>query len=98
MSDLTHDLEWPNLSGEVRFRRDGDRLCVAHATPVMWFARHTLECCRADPDVGLSFDGKLVTVHAANGRWVWRLTGRSRCYRHGPNVEPLVMVEGIWPD
>ena len=68
-------------TGEVRFRREGDRLCVAHATPVMWFARHALERSRANPDIGLSFDGTHVTLHAPNGRWIWKLTGRSRCHQ-----------------
>jgi hypothetical protein len=88
----------PQPSGEVRFRREGNRLCVDHATPVMWFAHHVLEHSRADPDVGLSFDGTHVTLHASNGRWIWKLTGRSRCHSRGPDAEPLVMVEGIWPD
>lgn len=86
------------MSGEVRFRREDDQLYVDHAPPVMWFARHVLERARANPDVGLSFDGTHVTLQAANGCWVWTLTGRSRCYDHGPDVEPLIVVEGIWPD
>jgi hypothetical protein len=90
--------EAPQLSGEVRFRREGDRLCVDHATPVMWFARHALEHSRADPDVGLSFDGTHVTLRASNGRWIWKLTGRSRCHSRGPGAESFVMVEGVWPD
>ncbi len=85
-------------AGEVRFRREGNRLCVDHATPVMWFARHALERTRANPDIGLSFDGTHVTLHAPNGRWIWKLTGRSRCHRYSPDAELLVMVEGIWPD
>jgi hypothetical protein len=88
----------PQPSGEVRFRRDGDRLCVDHATPVMWFAQHVLEHSRAEPDVGLSFDGTHVTLHASNGRWIWKLTGRSWCRSSGPGTEPLFMVEGVWPD
>jgi hypothetical protein len=73
----------------------------------MWFAHHVLEhsrvrypaaSCGPDPDVGLSFDGTHVTLHASNGRWIWKLTGRSRCHSRGPDAEPLVMVEGIWPD
>lgn len=88
----------PQLSAEVRFRRDGDRLCVAHAPTVMWFAQHVLDGSRADPDVGLSFDGTYVTLHASNGRWVWKLTGRSWTRRAGPGVDHLVMVEGAWPD
>jgi hypothetical protein len=88
----------PQLSGEVRFRRDGDRLCVDHATPVMWFALHVLECCRTDPDVGLSFDGTHVALRASNGRWVWKLTGRSWTRSCEPGAAPLVMLEGTWPD
>jgi len=33
----------PQSFGEVRFRRDGVRLFVEHAPPVMWFAHHVLE-------------------------------------------------------
>ncbi|MDT5019448.1 MAG: hypothetical protein QOD39_5608 [Mycobacterium sp.] len=88
----------PQPSGEVRFRRDGDRLCVDHATPVMWFADHVLERSRADPDVGLSFDGTHVTLHAFNGRWMWKLTGRIWCRNTSVDTLPLVMLEGIWPD
>jgi hypothetical protein len=86
------------LPGEVRFRRDGDELCVDHATPVMWFARHALEHSRETPDIGLSFDGTFVTLHASNGRWIWKLTGRIWCRNHVSDAESLVMVEGIWPD
>jgi hypothetical protein len=86
------------ISGEVRFRRDGNRLFVDSATPIMWFARHVLDLCRAAPDVGLSFDGTHVTLHASNGRWMWKLTGRSCWHSVGPNSEPFVMVEGCWPD
>jgi hypothetical protein len=90
--------EAPQLAGEVRFRRDGNLLYVDYATSVMWFARHALDVNRAIPDVGLSFDGTHVTLHAANGQWIWKLTGRiwRRDYVRG--VESLVMVEGIWPD
>jgi hypothetical protein len=86
------------ISGEVRFRRDGNRLFVDHATPIMWFARHVLELCRTTPDVGLSFDGTHVILHASNGRWLWKLTGRSCWHAVGPGAEPFVMVEGCWPD
>jgi hypothetical protein len=82
----------------VRFRRDGDQLCVDYAPQVMWFARHVLEHSRTNPDVGLSFNGTHVVLRAANGRWIWKLTGRSWCRIAGPNAEPLVMLEGIWPD
>jgi hypothetical protein len=88
----------PQLSGEVRFRREGDQLCVDHATPVMWFARHALEHSREAPDVGLSFDGIHVTLHASNGRWVWKLTGRIWRRSYVSGADPLVMLEGIWPD
>jgi hypothetical protein len=88
----------PEPFGEVRFRRFGDRLCVDHAPPVMWFARHVLERCRVKPDVGLSFDGTHVTLHAFNGLWIWQLTGRSRCRHPAADAEPVVMLEGIWPD
>jgi hypothetical protein len=88
----------PHLSGEMRFRRDGDRLFVDHATPVMWFTQHVLEHSRADPHVGLSFDGTHVTLQAANGRWMWKLTGGSWCGGSAPGAEPLVMLEVIWPD
>jgi hypothetical protein len=98
MRGTTFTVEAPPKLGEVRFRREGDQLCVAYATPVMWFARHALEQSRTNPDIGLSFDGTHVTLHAPNGQWVWKLTGRSRCYRRGPDVEPLIMVEGVWPD
>jgi hypothetical protein len=95
---MSTPLQAPQLPGEVRFRREGDRLCVHYATPVMWFARHALDHTRENPDVGLSFDGTHVTLRAANGRWIWKLTGRTRWYSRAPDAEPLVMVEGIWPD
>jgi hypothetical protein len=82
----------------VRFRRDGDRLSVDYAPPTAWFPQHVLEYSRHRPDVGLSCDGTLVTLHAANGSWVWRLTGRRRTHRAGPAAEPLVMCEAAWPD
>jgi hypothetical protein len=98
MSKTMRTGEAPRLPGEVRFRRDGDRLYVAYATPVMWFARHVLEHTRPNTDVGLSFDGTHVTLQAPNGRWVWKLTGRSRCSNFGPDTESVVMLEGVWPD
>ncbi|AFM17444.1 hypothetical protein Mycch_2679 [Mycolicibacterium chubuense NBB4] len=82
----------------MRFRREGDQLYVDEATPVMWFARHVLEASRGEPDVGLSFDGQHVTLHAPNGRWIWKLTGRSVCFRDGPDAAPMVLLEGLWPD
>ena len=86
------------LVGEVRFRRDGDQLSVDHAPSVMWFAQYVLEASRARPDVGLSFDGTLVTLRASNGAWVWRLTGRRRSHRWSADGEWFDMVEGVWPD
>jgi hypothetical protein len=93
-----HTVAAPQLPGEVRFRREGDLLCVDHATPVKWFARHALVRSRGNPDVGLSFDGTHVTLHASNGRWIWKLTGRIWCRDYVCGAESLVMVEGIWPD
>ncbi|MET0474917.1 MAG: hypothetical protein ABW001_09795 [Mycobacterium sp.] len=72
-------------------------MSVDHAASVMWFPRHVLDHARPNPDVGLSFDGTHVTLRAANGRWVWKLTGRSRCHRNEHGGE-MVMVEGVWPD
>ena len=48
--------------------------------------------------VGPRRDGTNVTLHASNGRWIWKLTGRSWCSSFEPGAEPLVMLEGIWPD
>lgn len=99
MGGTVHVVGTPlQLSAEVRFRRDGDRLCVDHAPQVMWFAEHVLAQTRANPDVGLSFDGTCVTLRAANGLWVWKLTGRSWSCDSGSIYGPLVMLEGIWPD
>ena len=84
---------WPFLEADLLvslFTREHGR--------IKGVARHALERSRANPDIGLSFDGTHVTLHAANGRWIWKLTGRSRCHRYGPDAELLVMVEGIWPD
>jgi hypothetical protein len=39
-----------------------------------------------------------VSLHASNGRWIWKLTGRIWCRSYMPGAESLVMVEGIWPD
>ena len=91
--------EAPPSFGQVRFRREGDLLCVDHATPIMWFPRHVLDDTRQAPDVGLSFDGSHVTLRAANGQWVWKLTGRIWCRGdYVSDAESLVMCEGIWPD
>ena len=59
---MSTPLQAPELSGEVRFRREGDDLCIHYATSVMWFARHALDRNREPPDVGLSFDGTHVTL------------------------------------
>jgi hypothetical protein len=64
----------------------------------MWFPQHVLQQSRASPDVGLSFDGTNVTLQAANGRWVWKLTSRSWRRPSAPGAEPYVMLEGVWPD
>jgi hypothetical protein len=64
----------------------------------MWFARHALPSQQDRPEIGLSYDGQNVTLHAANGRWIWRLTGRTRHHHYGPDGGPVVMVEGRWPD
>jgi hypothetical protein len=98
MSAEMHAGDSPLSFDAVRFRREGERLCVEHAPPVMWFARHVLEHSQANPDVGLSFDGTHVTLNASNGQWIWKLSGRSWFRSAGPDVEPLVMLEGIWPD
>lgn len=88
----------PPILGEVRFRRHGDQLCVDRATSVMWFALYLLKGSRSTPDVGLSYDGDLVTLRAANGTWVWKLTGRRCSHRWSTDGETFDMVEGIWPD
>lgn len=86
-------------SGRIELRREPDGAYVDHADPVIWFAKHTLDMIRAEPfDNGWTFDGTHVTLDAANGRWVWKLTGRSRSDDHGPGLAPLVMLEGVWPD
>jgi hypothetical protein len=36
--------------------------------------------------------------HAPNVQWIWKLTRRSLCYSSEPGAEPVVMVEGVWPD
>ena len=90
--------EAPPSFGQVRFRRDGDQLSVDYATPVMWFARHVLDEGRVAPAVGLSFDGSHVTLRAANGQWIWKLTGRIWCRDYVSDAESLVMCEGVWPD
>ncbi|AAN07962.1 hypothetical protein PBI_MOZY_44 [Mycobacterium phage Mozy] len=88
-------------TGEIRFHRAiGGRLTVEHADPVVWFSKHALDALleRPDPMGGWMFDGSLVTLDVANGRWVWKLTGRSWCHEYGPGTVPLVMLEAVWPD
>lgn len=86
------------MTGEIRFRRERDELIVERATPVMWFARHVLEGLGVEPEIGLSFDGRLVTLKAPNGRWVWRLTGQSLRLDNVAEGEQWEMLEGVWPD
>lgn len=88
-------------TGEVRLiRYDDGRLGVEHATSTVWFAQHALDMIKAEPDPepGWAFDGSLVTLDVSNGRWIWKLTGRSWCHEYGPGTTPLVMLEGRWPD
>jgi hypothetical protein len=88
-------------SGEVRLLRTDDGvITVEHADPVVWFATHTLEDIkeRPDPDPGWAFDGEYVTLDVANGRWVWKLTGRIWSHHYGPGTTDLVMAEAVWPD
>jgi hypothetical protein len=86
-------------SGRIELRREPDGVYVDHADPVVWFAKHTLDMIRDEPfDNGWTFDGTHVTLDAANGRWVWKLTGRSRSHDYGPGLAPLVTLEGVWPD
>jgi hypothetical protein len=87
--------------GEIRLLCSDDGVVtVEHADPVMWFAKHTLEDMveRPDPSGGWAFDGSLVSLEVANGRWIWQLTGRDWIHHYGPGSQPLVMVEAIWPD
>ncbi|MCG7595230.1 hypothetical protein [Mycobacterium sp. PSTR-4-N] len=88
----------PCVTGEIRFRREGDELHVERATPVMWFASHVLANLGRNPDIGLTFDGRVVTLQAPNGRWVWRLTGRSVCVDNAVEGDQWEMLEGVWPD
>jgi hypothetical protein len=86
-------------SGRIELRREPDGVYVDRADPVMWFAKHSLDMIKAEPfDDGWTFDGTHVTLDAANGRWVWKLTGRSRCHDYGIGLAPLVLVEAVWPD
>lgn len=91
----------PSAQGEIRVRHNSDGVVtVEHSDPVIWFAKHTLDDMleRPDPSGGWAFDGHLVTLDVANGRWIWKLTGRSWCHDYGGDSVPLVMVEGVWPD
>jgi hypothetical protein len=87
-------------TGEIRFLfADDSALTVEHADAVMWFAEHELDDLRERPDPGgWTFDGSLVTLDVANGRWIWKMTGRTWRHEYGPGTMPLVMLEGIWPD
>jgi hypothetical protein len=83
----------------IELRREPDGVYVDRADPVMWFAKHTLDMIKAEPfDDGWTFDGTHLTLNAANGRWVWKLTGRSKRHDYGPGLAPLLLVEAAWPD
>jgi hypothetical protein len=85
--------------GRIELRREPDGVYVDRADPVMWFAKHSLDMIKAEPfDDGWTFDGTHVTLDVANGRWVWKLTGRSKHYEYGPGLTPLLLVEAVWPD
>lgn len=87
--------------GEIRLLRTDEGVVTAErADATVWFAQHTLIDLKEHPDPGggWTFDGSLVTLDVANGRWIWKLTGRSWCHEYGPGTIPLVMVEGVWPD
>lgn len=92
----------PEPSGEVVLRRgDNGGVIVDHATPTMWFAQHALDAIQTGEPAygsGWGFDGSLVTLDVDNGRWIWKLTGRSWCHDYGTGAIPLVMLEGVWPD
>lgn len=93
----------PSSHGKVVLARAADgTLTVEHADPAMWFAQHTLDALLANPDaapgeLGWVFDGQYVTLTADNGRWVWKLTGRTRRYDY-PHGHPLILAEAVWPD
>ena len=64
-----------------------------YATTTFWFAQHELEC---GADSSWDFDGEHVSVkNAVNGKWAWKLTGKKHVYDYGPDVEAVVMLEGI---
>jgi hypothetical protein len=88
-------------SGEVcLLRNDAGVVTVERADAVVWFAQHTLHDLkeRPDPGGGWTFDGELVTLEVANGRWIWKLTGREWQHGYGPGTTPLVLLEAVWPD
>lgn len=77
--------------GAISFHSHDHRLHVDQATPVYWFGQHELA-----PGSLFSFDGRHVTLRAANGTWVWKLTGKEKTETYqGVRVR---VVEGIWPD
>jgi hypothetical protein len=88
-------------TGELRLLRSDDGvITVEHADAVMWFAQHELKDMleRPEPSGGWAFDGSLITLKVANGRWIWKLTGREWQHDYGPYSKPLVMLEAVWPD
>lgn len=74
----------------ISFHHEHGGLHVDYATPVYWFGEHELN--------GPLFrsDGQHVTVRAANGTWVWQLTGNERTETHHGKL--VRCLEGIWPD
>ncbi|WP_264990855.1 hypothetical protein [Mycobacterium kiyosense] len=77
---------------EIRFRRDfAGGVHVEYATSTFWFAQHELGLA----DSSWDFDGEHVSINAVNGKWVWKLTGKKYVYDYGPDVKPVVMLEGI---
>ena len=77
---------------EIRFHRDfAGGVHVEYATSTFWFAQHELGLA----DSSWDFDGEHVSINAVNGKWVWKLTGKKYVYDYGPDVEPVVMLEGI---
>lgn len=77
---------------EIRSHRDlAGGLHVDYASSTFWFAQHELGLA----DSSWDFDGECVSVNAVNGKWAWKLTGKKYVYDYGPDVEPVVMLEGI---
>lgn len=70
--------------------REGAQLFVDSATPIYWFDAAQLQ------SNFFGFDGTHVTLSAANGTWVWKLTGKTeqRAIRNGVQV----LHEAVWPD